>query len=106
MLGPYCGGVCQVEVALTLLKLTETCRRTGGRAGTSKYRDACASKKIKMQVFFIVTLCPEYFPRENSVLDIDRKEGEGGKPRRMSENFIHLSRMFEEGSIRDDRGRH
>ena len=39
-----------------------------------------------------------------SFLDIDRKEGEGGKPRRRGENFIHLSRMFEEGSTRDDRG--
>ena len=55
MLGPYCGGVCQVEVALTLLKLTETGRQTGGRkggrTGTSKNRDACASKnreKIKI----------------------------------------------------------
>ena len=41
MLGPYCG----VEVALTLLKLTETGRQTDGRTGISKYRDACASKK-------------------------------------------------------------
>ncbi len=48
MLIAYCGGVCQVEVAMTLLKLTETDRQadrqTGGRTGTSKYRDACASK--------------------------------------------------------------
>ena len=40
MLGPHCGGVCQVEVALTLLKLTETDRQqadrqTGGRAQVS-----------------------------------------------------------------------
>ena len=37
---------------MTLLKLTETDRQTGrragGRAGTSKYRDACASKKAKI----------------------------------------------------------
>ena len=35
-LGPYCGRVFQVEVALTTLKLTET----DGQAGTSKYREA------------------------------------------------------------------
>ena len=40
--GCACGGLCEVEVALTILKLTQL----GGRAGTSKYRDACASKNI------------------------------------------------------------
>ena len=38
--GCACGGLCEVEVALTIRKLTGTGRRTG----TSKYRDACASK--------------------------------------------------------------
>ena len=32
MLGSYCGEVCQVEVVLTLLKLTETGRRAGRQA--------------------------------------------------------------------------
>jgi hypothetical protein len=35
--GCACGGLCEVEVALTILKLTQT----DGRAGISKYRDAC-----------------------------------------------------------------
>ena len=38
------GGLCVAEVVLTILKLTGTGRRADGRTGTSKYRDACASK--------------------------------------------------------------
>ena len=30
-LGPYCGGVCKVEVSLTILELTETDGQTGGQ---------------------------------------------------------------------------
>ena len=40
----------EVEVALTILKLTGTGRRADGQAGrrdTSKYRDACASKNAE-----------------------------------------------------------
>ena len=40
--------LASVEVALTILKLTGTDGQAGGQAGTSKYRDACASKKSKL----------------------------------------------------------
>ena len=44
-LGPFCGGVCEVEVVLTIHNLTETdVRRASRQTDTGKYRDACASK--------------------------------------------------------------
>ena len=50
-LGPYCGVVCEVEVAWTVLKLTETDGRAGGRTGTSKYRDAMRIQKLKLEQY-------------------------------------------------------
>ena len=36
LLGPYCGGVCAVEVALTILKLTETDGKAEGQTNKHK----------------------------------------------------------------------
>ena len=41
--------LASVEVALTILKLTGTDGQAGGQAGTSKYRDACASKNQQLK---------------------------------------------------------
>ena len=43
----------EVEVALTILKLTGTGGQAGRQAGTSKYRDACASKNVTINCLFI-----------------------------------------------------
>ena len=48
MLGAYCGGVCQVEVALTLVKLTGTGRQTGRRTEVGIER----LRLLKMVIFF------------------------------------------------------
>ena len=61
MLRPYCG----VEVALTVLKLTETDRQTGRQTSTSKYRDACASKNNH---FFTMYSNMYYLPPESVLI--------------------------------------
>ena len=42
--------------------------------------------------------------KERNILVLEKEEGEGGKPRRKSENFVHLSNLFEMGSIGKERG--
>ena len=42
--------------------------------------------------------------RETNVLENNWKKGDGGKPRRRSDNFNQIAKLFEEGNARDVRG--
>ena len=52
----------------------------------------------------IRVLISSWEDREINVLENNWKKGDGGKPRRSSDIFNQLSKLFKEGNARDERG--
>ena len=61
------------------------------------------SLQVEFSALNIRELINSWENKEKNILDI--KEGEGGRPRRKSENFVNLSSLFERESIGEARGR-
>ena len=66
----------EVEVALTILKLTGTGGQAGRQAGTSKYRDACASKNV----YIFENLTPDCDLHKSELMMIKNISGGGCPP--------------------------
>ena len=60
------------------------------------------SLQVEFSALNIRELIISWENKEKNILDI--KEGEGGRPRRKSENFVNLSSLFERESIGEARG--